>query len=163
MTTRGKIILTLLILGVVGLGRLGTDLFPNVSFPFVTITAVYPGAGPQEIESQVVKPIEDAIEYYGAEASEFLRLFYVDLKARKIDKDPKTCLEEMREKHKTIKPLRLAPGHISCHHVTITPSRILLEGPYTTQSNRVIRKYQDLDPALAERFVREEFRERRSL
>ena len=50
-----------LVLGVVGLRRLGTDLFPNVSFPFVTITAVYPGAGPQEIESQVVKPIEDSI------------------------------------------------------------------------------------------------------
>lgn len=105
------------------------------------------------------KPIEDAIEYYGADASEFLRLFYVDLKARKMDKDPKTCLEEMRERHKTIKPLRLAPSHISCHHVTITPSKILLEGPYTTQSNRVIRKYQNLDPALAEHFVRVEFRD----
>jgi RNA-dependent RNA polymerase len=103
------------------------------------------------------KPIEDAIKYYGAESSEFLRLFYVDLKTRKMDKDPKQCLEEMREKHKTIKPLRLAQGHISCHHVIITPSRILLEGPYTTQSNRVIRHYQDLDPALAERFVRVEF------
>jgi RNA-dependent RNA polymerase len=105
------------------------------------------------------KPIENAIEYYGNEASEFLSLFYVDLKARKMDKDPKTCLEEMRKKHQTITPLRLAPGHISCHHIIITPSRILLEGPYTTQSNRVIRKYQDLDPALAERFVRVEFRD----
>ncbi|KAI0284855.1 RNA dependent RNA polymerase-domain-containing protein, partial [Russula brevipes] len=50
-------------------------------------------------------------------------------------------------------------GHILCHHVIVTPSRILLEGPYTTQSNRTIRKYQDHDPALAERFIRVEFRD----
>ena len=107
------------------------------------------------------KPIEEAIQYYGSESSEFLRLFYVALKMRttKMDEDPKECLERMRKVHGTIKPLRLAPGHISCHHVIITPSRILLEGPYTTQSNRVIRKYQDRDPALAERFIRVEFRD----
>jgi RNA-dependent RNA polymerase len=107
------------------------------------------------------KPIEEAIQYYGAESSEFLRLFYVALKERttKPDEDPKECLERVRKDHSNIKPLRLAPGHISCHHVIITPSRILLEGPYTTQSNRVIRKYQDHDPALAERFIRVEFRD----
>jgi hydrophobe/amphiphile efflux-1 (HAE1) family protein len=53
--------LFLVVLGIVGVRRLGTDLFPDVSFPFVTITCVYPGAGPSEIETQVVKPIEDAI------------------------------------------------------------------------------------------------------
>lgn len=53
--------LFLVVLGVVGVKRLGTDLFPDVSFPFVTITCVYPGAGPSEIETQVVKPVEDAI------------------------------------------------------------------------------------------------------
>ncbi len=51
----------LVTIGIVGLRGLGTDLFPNVSFPFVTITAVYPGAGPGEIESQIVKPIEDVV------------------------------------------------------------------------------------------------------
>ena len=107
------------------------------------------------------KPIEEAIQYYGAESSEFLRFFNVALKERttKTDKDPKECLERVREAHASIKPLRLAPGHISCHHVIITPSRILLEGPYTTQSNRVIRSYIDHDPTLAERFIRVEFRD----
>src|SRR5581483_11519922 len=51
----------LVVLGIVGIRRLGTDLFPHASFPFVTITGIYPGAGPSEVESQVVKPIEDAI------------------------------------------------------------------------------------------------------
>ena len=51
----------LVVLGLLGLSRLGTDLFPDVSFPFVAVTTVYRGAGPQEIEGQVSKPLEDAI------------------------------------------------------------------------------------------------------
>jgi hydrophobic/amphiphilic exporter-1 (mainly G- bacteria), HAE1 family len=53
--------LCLIVLGLIGLSRLGTDLFPDVSFPFVMVTTVYKGAGPQEVETQVVKPIEDAV------------------------------------------------------------------------------------------------------
>jgi RNA-dependent RNA polymerase len=105
------------------------------------------------------KPIEDVIRDYGTDASELLRLFAVELKVRQPDEDPKDCLARVRTKHTTLKPLRLAPGLISCHHVIITPSRILLEGPYVTQSNRVIRRYQSRDPAFVERFVRVEFRD----
>ena len=53
--------LLLIVLGVLGLTRLGTDLFPDVSFPFVAVTTVYRGAGPSEIEMQVNKPLEDAV------------------------------------------------------------------------------------------------------
>ncbi len=53
--------LFLVVLGIIGLRRLGTDLFPDVSFPFVAVTTVYRGAGPAEIESQVSKPLEDAV------------------------------------------------------------------------------------------------------
>ncbi|KAH9018106.1 RdRP-domain-containing protein [Lactarius pseudohatsudake] len=114
------------------------------------------------------KPIEDVIRDYGDEASELLRQFSVELKMRQQqqqqqqqqqDETPIDCLARVRSKHPTIKPLRLAQGHISCHHVIITPSRILLEGPYATQSNRVIRRYQSHDPALVERFIRVEFRD----
>lgn len=53
--------LLLIVLGLLGVRSLGTDLFPDVSFPFVAVTVVYRGAGPSEIEQQVVKPIEDAV------------------------------------------------------------------------------------------------------
>jgi HAE1 family hydrophobic/amphiphilic exporter-1 len=53
--------LCLIVLGAMGLGRLGTDLYPDVSFPVVVVNTVYKGAGPGEIETQVVKPIEDAV------------------------------------------------------------------------------------------------------
>jgi RNA-dependent RNA polymerase len=78
---------------------------------------------------------------------------------RNVDEELGDCFARTRSNHAIIKPLRLAPGHISCHHVIITPSKILLEGPYTTQSNRVIRHYQSHDPNLAERFIRVEFRD----
>ena len=113
----------------------------------------------QELLRSLQKPIEDVIRDYGPEASELLRLFSVELKMRQADQDPKDCLAQVRLKHPTLKPLKLAQGHISCHHVIVTPSRILLEGPYTTQSNRVIRRYQNRDPANVERFIRVEFRD----
>ena len=53
--------LALLVLGVLGFKRLGTDLFPDVSFPVVMVTVSYPGASPDEVENLVSKPVEDAV------------------------------------------------------------------------------------------------------
>ncbi|GIX41198.1 MAG: multidrug transporter AcrB [Leptospiraceae bacterium] len=53
-------ILTLSI-GYISLQRLGVDIFPNVSFPFVVVTTIYPGAGPEEIEELISKPLEEEI------------------------------------------------------------------------------------------------------
>ncbi|HSC89721.1 MAG TPA: efflux RND transporter permease subunit [Polyangiaceae bacterium] len=51
----------ILVLGLVGYSRLGSDLFPDVSFPVVAVTVPYPGASPSEVETQIAKPIEDAV------------------------------------------------------------------------------------------------------
>jgi len=53
--------LCLIVLGVMGFTRLGTDLFPDVSIPVVVVNTIYKGAGPGEIETQIIKPIEDAV------------------------------------------------------------------------------------------------------
>lgn len=37
------------------------DMIPKVDFPVVTVTTVYPGAGPMEVESLICKPIEDSV------------------------------------------------------------------------------------------------------
>jgi HAE1 family hydrophobic/amphiphilic exporter-1 len=55
------IVASLLVLGVFSYFRLVVDLFPNVEFPFVTVTTIYPGAGPEEVESQISRRIEDAV------------------------------------------------------------------------------------------------------
>ncbi len=54
-------IMSFMVLGVVSMTRLGIDLFPDVSFPFVNISVVYPGASPEEVETLVTRPIEDAV------------------------------------------------------------------------------------------------------
>lgn len=55
------IILVMLAVGYFFMTRLGVDLFPNVTFPVVTVTTPYLGAGPAEIETLVSKPLEDEI------------------------------------------------------------------------------------------------------
>src|SRR5205823_4129986 len=40
---------------------MGVGIFPNISFPGVTIITAVPGADPGTVETQVTKPIEDAI------------------------------------------------------------------------------------------------------
>ncbi len=65
------IMLALMVMGGLSFKNLGTDLFPNVNFPVVTITTVYPGASPAEVESQVSKKLEDAVS--GIEGLDFVR------------------------------------------------------------------------------------------
>jgi HAE1 family hydrophobic/amphiphilic exporter-1 len=55
------VIVLMLTIGALSLSKLPVDLFPDINFPIVTVTTVYPGAGPKEIESQVSKIIEDEV------------------------------------------------------------------------------------------------------
>jgi hydrophobic/amphiphilic exporter-1 (mainly G- bacteria), HAE1 family len=55
------LVVVFLVLGLFGFMRLNTELFPDVEFPVVSIIAVYPGAGPEEIELQVTDRLEEAI------------------------------------------------------------------------------------------------------
>ncbi len=52
----------LAIYGLVSYLQLGVNLMPNVSFPFVFVSASYPGASPTEMEKLVIKPIEDQLD-----------------------------------------------------------------------------------------------------
>lgn len=48
-------------LGLVAITRIGYDLFPNVEFPFVSITTVLEGAAPQAMETEVSDIIEEQV------------------------------------------------------------------------------------------------------
>ena len=49
------------ILGAFSYVTLSVDLMPGVDIPMVTVTTIYPGAGPEEVETEVTEPIEDAV------------------------------------------------------------------------------------------------------
>jgi len=57
--------LVLTLAGGVAYPFLGIDESPNVDIPSVKVTVVQPGADPSELESQVTKPVEDAIAGLG--------------------------------------------------------------------------------------------------
>jgi len=48
-------------IGIFGYKSLGADLYPSINVPIITVTTGYSGAGAEEIEEDVVKPIEDAV------------------------------------------------------------------------------------------------------
>ncbi|MCM8816312.1 MAG: efflux RND transporter permease subunit [Candidatus Omnitrophica bacterium] len=50
-----------ILLGFFSLPRLKVDLAPRVDIPIITVITVYPGAGPDQVQTLVTKPIEDAI------------------------------------------------------------------------------------------------------
>lgn len=55
------IVLAFIVLGFQGCQRMTKELNPKTEFPYISIVTVYPGAGPQEIETLVSKPIEESV------------------------------------------------------------------------------------------------------
>ncbi|KAA1291137.1 MULTISPECIES: efflux RND transporter permease subunit [Leptospira] len=56
-----SIVLLMLLTGWVAMGRMGVDLFPDVNIPVVSVATIYPGAGPEEIEELISKPLEEEL------------------------------------------------------------------------------------------------------
>ena len=59
--TVSSCILMLVLFGLTAWSRLGLEAFPETESSHVTVTAVYPGANPAEIESEVAGDLEDAV------------------------------------------------------------------------------------------------------
>ncbi len=54
-------VIAVLVLGVVSYLKMTPDLLPNMDFPYMIITTAYPGASPEKVESEVTKPLEQAM------------------------------------------------------------------------------------------------------
>ncbi len=50
-----------LLLGFVSVTRMTLDLLPEMSLPYLIVVATYPGASPERVENDVVKPLESAL------------------------------------------------------------------------------------------------------
>lgn len=51
----------LILLGLFSYTQLNYELLPKITPPVITISTIYPGASPSEVETSVTKPVEDAI------------------------------------------------------------------------------------------------------
>lgn len=92
--------------------------------------------------------------------AQILKHLVEQLQDLKQDESVRQCIDKvmMSPKGSSFDPVAgkmSTGGTFLCHHVTFTPTRMLLEGPYITQSNRVIRQF----PGLEHNFVRVDFRD----
>ena len=95
------LILALVVLGFSSYIKLGVDLFPKIEFPTVTITTTLRGASPEEVETQVTRRIEEAVNTtsgidelrsISAEGVSLVFVTYV------LEKDPDVAAQEVRDK-----------------------------------------------------------------
>ncbi len=99
------LVMTFVVLGVFSYTQLGVDLFPKIDLPTVTIRTALPGASPEEIESQVTKPIEEVINTIsGIEELRSTTLEGVSLVIVQfvLDKNGDVAAQEVRDKMATV-------------------------------------------------------------
>ena len=56
------VILTVVVFGLYTYTMMVVDLMPKFEVPVVTATMIYAGASPEEIETTVIKPVEEQVE-----------------------------------------------------------------------------------------------------
>jgi HAE1 family hydrophobic/amphiphilic exporter-1 len=59
------VVVAIILLGAVSLGRLQLDLMPQMDLPYALAYVTYRGAGPEEIEALITKPLENALGTVG--------------------------------------------------------------------------------------------------
>ncbi|MFN7726968.1 MAG: efflux RND transporter permease subunit [Rubrivivax sp.] len=55
------VMVALCVLGLFSFNRLGVEQMPDISFPGAYVEVAYPGASPEAVEREIVKPLEEAI------------------------------------------------------------------------------------------------------
>lgn len=99
------IMLALLLLGLVSVFNIGVEEFPDVKFPVVVVTTNYKGASPEVIETDISKPIEEAlnslsgiktIRSYSFEGQSVVVAEF------NLDVDPDKAAEDARDKVSTV-------------------------------------------------------------
>lgn len=60
-----SLVILMLASGYISMKRIGVDLFPDVNIPVVVVQTIYPGAGPEEVEEQISRRLEDEISSIG--------------------------------------------------------------------------------------------------
>lgn len=59
--TAAMLFLAVIIFGIVSFSKTPVDMLPNLEFPIAAIITEYKGAGPQEVESVVTRPLEENV------------------------------------------------------------------------------------------------------
>jgi HAE1 family hydrophobic/amphiphilic exporter-1 len=91
----------LLVLGAFSYSRLPVEQFPDVSFPVVVVQTEYPGASPENVEEEVTRRVEEAvntisgIKTLSSRSYEGLSVVIIEFD---LSVDPKLAAQDVREK-----------------------------------------------------------------
>lgn len=105
------VLITMLVIAAVVVGALAftslpVDLLPNISFPVVAISTVYPGAGAADVERSLTKPIEEAVSSLSgvdtvtSTSQENLSLVTIQFT---LESDPQKAAQDVQEKINAIR------------------------------------------------------------
>ncbi len=95
------ITIALVLMGILSYFNLPLNLQPEVDMPIITIQVIYPGAGPEEIETNITKKIEEAVIAIGG--LDFVQSYVManassTICAFKMDKDIDIASQEIKDK-----------------------------------------------------------------
>src|ERR671913_121773 len=102
------LMLALVVLGAFSYQRLQVDQFPNIDFPVVVVTADYPGAAPEIVESEVTKKIEEGVNSIAGINALTSRSYEgqsVVIIEFQLHVDGRKAAEDVREKVAGVRPL----------------------------------------------------------
>jgi HAE1 family hydrophobic/amphiphilic exporter-1 len=95
------VLAALLLFGVIAFLGLPLNLMPEINAPFVTIQTVYPGAGPDQVSTQITQIIEDEIstvseiknlQSYSLDSASLIVIEF------ELSKDPDVANQEIKDK-----------------------------------------------------------------
>ncbi len=101
------VMLAIVVLGLFSYQRMQVDQFPNIDLPVVVVTADYPGASPEIIESEVTKKIEEGVNSIAGVSALTSRSYEgqsVVIIEFQLYVDGRKAAESVREKISAIRP-----------------------------------------------------------
>ena len=146
------IMMAILVLGLFSFVQLNVDQFPDVDIPFVVITTVLPGAGPEQVETDVTKIIEDAVnpiagvDHISSTSQEGVSIVTIEFK---LEVNGEIASQEVREKVAAVKstlpdnieePIIQRFDPSSQPILTLTVSGKRTEKELTTYTKDIIKK-----------------------
>ncbi|RYD02666.1 hypothetical protein N752_23720 [Desulforamulus aquiferis] len=115
-------ILALVALGIISYIGLNINDYPEVEFPYVSVTIVQPGASPQQIETKIIHKLEEAmgqisgVKHIYANAQEGVAIvfaeFSLETKADVAAQDVRDKIGTIREIYPRMQRNQLLPGLI---------------------------------------------------
>jgi hypothetical protein len=131
------VMLAIVVLGLFSYQRLKVDQFPNIDFPVVVVTAEYPGASPEIVESEVTKKIEEGVNSIAGINALTSRSYEgqsVVIIEFQLHIDGRKAAEDVREKIATMRPtlrdevkeprvLRFDPASRAIWSLAVLPTR----------------------------------------